>query len=85
MLSNFKKYSGIITLTKCLLIFKQKNYHLGSLYCLDRSVSRRLLAIGSNDKIINNQLLWGGGENNEDNDMLELPMNDHGHNGNMSA
>ena len=34
------------------LIIEQKKYHLGSLYCLDRSVSRQLLAIGSNDKII---------------------------------
>lgn len=34
------------------LIFEQKNHHLGSLYCLDWSVSGRLLASGSNDKII---------------------------------
>ena len=34
------------------LIIEQKKYHLGSLYCLDRSVSRRLLTIRSNDKII---------------------------------
>jgi len=32
--------------------FRTKKYHLGSLYCLIRSVSGRLLAIGSNDKII---------------------------------
>ncbi|MCQ2821527.1 MAG: WD40 repeat domain-containing protein, partial [archaeon] len=34
------------------LIFEQKNHHLGSIYCLDWSVSGRLLASGSNDKSI---------------------------------
>ena len=52
VLSNFKKYSGINTSTKMPLIFEQKNHHLGSLYCLDWSVSGRLLASGSNDKVI---------------------------------
>ena len=34
------------------LVFEQKKHHAGSLYCLDWSASGRLLASGSNDKII---------------------------------
>ena len=78
VLSNFKKYSGINTSTKMPLIFEQKNHHLGSLYCLDWSVSGRLLASGSNDKVIKLMVVpplsEGEGKNNEDDDILELPI-----------
>ena len=87
ILSNFKKYSGINTSTKMPLIFEQKNHHLGSLYCLDWSVSGRLLASGSNDKIIKLMVVpplsEGEGKNNEDDDILELPIN--GHNGTIRS
>ena len=87
VLSNFKKYSGINTSTKMPLIFEQKNHHLGSLYCLDWSVSGRLLASGSNDKIIKLMVVPPlsevEGKNNEDDDILELPIN--GHNGTIRS
>jgi WD40 repeat protein len=34
------------------LVFEQKNHHQGSIYCLDWSISGRLIASGSNDKFI---------------------------------
>ena len=81
VLSNFKKYSGVNSATKMPLIFEQKNHHLGSLYCLDWSVSGRLLASGSNDKVIKLMVVpplsEGDGKNNEDDDILELPINGH--------
>ena len=87
ILSSFKKYSGINTGTKMPLIFEQKNHHLGSLYCLDWSVSGRLLASGSNDKVIKLMvvppLFEAEGKNNEDDDILELPIN--GHNGTIRS
>ena len=87
ILSNFKKYSGINSTTKMPLIFEQKNHHLGSLYCLDWSVSGRLLASGSNDKVIKLMVVpplsEGDGKNNEDDDILELPIN--GHNGTIRS
>ena len=87
VLSNFKKYSGINSSTKMPLIFEQKNHHLGSLYCLDWSVSGRLLASGSNDKIIKLMVVpplsEGDGKNNEDDDILELPIS--GHNGTIRS
>ena len=87
VLSNFKKYSGINSSTKMPLIFEQKNHHLGSLYCLDWSVSGRLLASGSNDKIIKLMVVpplsEGEGKNNEDDDILELPIS--GHNGTIRS
>jgi WD40 repeat protein len=52
VLSDFKKYIKITSKTKMPLIFEQKNHHMGSIYCLDWSVSGRLLASGSNDKVI---------------------------------
>jgi len=87
VLSNFKKYTTLNAQTKMPLIFEQKNHHLGSLYCLDWSVSGRLLASGSNDKIIKLMVVpplsEGEGKNNEDDDILELPIN--GHNGTIRS
>ena len=87
IINNFKKYSGINTGTKMPLIFEQKNHHFGSLYCLDWSVSGRLLASGSNDKIIKLMVVpplsEGDNKNNEDDDILELPIN--GHNGTIRS
>ena len=34
------------------MIFEQKNYHNGSIYCIDWSTSGKLIATGSNDKTI---------------------------------
>ena len=89
ILSNFKKYTGINSSTKMPLIFEQKNHHLGSLYCLDWSVSGRLLASGSNDKTIKLMVVpelsesTNSKKNEEDDDILELPIN--GHNGTIRS
>ena len=90
VLSNFKKYTGINSSTKMPLIFEQRNHHLGSIYCLDWSVSGRLLASGSNDKIIKLMVVpplsernIKDGKYNEDDDILELPIN--GHNGTIRS
>ena len=87
IITNFKKYSNN-TINKMPLVFEQKNHHLGSLYCLDWSVSGRLLASGSNDKTVKLMVVPELSENNskkndEDDDILELPIN--GHNGTIRS
>jgi len=89
VLSDFKKYIKITTKTKMPLIFEQKNHHLGSIYCLDWSVSGRLLASGSNDKNIKLMVVpelsesTNSKKNDEDDDILELPI--EGHNGTVRS
>ena len=88
VLKNFKKYSPINSETKMPLIFEQKNHHLGSIYCLDWSVSGRLLASGSNDKMVKLMVVPKLSESNskkseEDDDILELPIK--GHNGTIRS
>ena len=87
IITGFKKYS-INNNIKMPLVFEQKNHHLGSLYCLDWSVSGRLLASGSNDKTVKLMVVPELSENNskkndEDDDILELPIN--GHNGTIRS
>jgi WD40 repeat protein len=48
---NFKQ-SQIGETDEIKLVFEQKNHHMGSIYCLDWSVSGRLIASGSNDKLV---------------------------------
>ena len=63
-------------------IFEQNNHHM-RLYCLEWNVSGSLLASGSNDKIIKlmivhnyqNQIIQKKKE--EDDDILELPIEGH--------
>ena len=89
VLNDFKKYIKITTKTKMPLIFEQKNHHLGSIYCLDWSVSGRLLASGSNDKNIKLMVVpelsesTNSKKNDEDDDILELPI--EGHNGTVRS
>ena len=89
ILSSFRKYMKINTSTKMPLIFEQKNHHMGSIYCLDWSVSGRLLASGSNDKIIKLMVVpelsetTNSKKNEEDDDILELPI--EGHNGTVRS
>ena len=45
VLSDFKKYKKISPKTKMPLFFEQSNHHMGSIYCLDWSVSGRLFKI----------------------------------------
>ena len=89
VLSDFKKYIKITSKTKMPLIFEQKNHHMGSIYCLDWSVSGRLLASGSNDKNIKLMVVpelsesTNSKKNEEDDDILELPI--EGHNGTVRS
>ena len=89
VLSDFKQYIKITSKTKMPLIFEQKNHHMGSIYCLDWSVSGRLLASGSNDKVIKLMVVPELSEstntkkNEEDDDILELPI--EGHNGTVRS
>ena len=89
VLNNFKKYTGINSKTKMPLIFEQKNHHSGSIYCLDWSVSGRLLASGSNDRLIKLMVVpqlsesTNSKKNEEDDDILELPI--EGHNGTIRS
>jgi WD40 repeat protein len=89
VLRDFKKYIKITSKTKMPLIFEQKNHHLGSIYCLDWSVSGRLLASGSNDKNIKLMVVpelsesTNSKKNDEDDDILELPI--EGHNGTVRS
>ena len=89
VLSDFKKYIKITSKTKMPFIFEQKNHHMGSIYCLDWSVSGRLLASGSNDKIIKLMVVpelsesTNSKKNEENDDILELPI--EGHNGTVRS
>ena len=89
VLSDFKKYIKITSKTKMPLIFEQKNHHMGSIYCLDWSVSGRLLASGSNDKLIKLMVVpelsesTNSKKNEENDDILELPI--EGHNGTVRS
>ena len=89
VLSDFKKYIKISSKTKMPLIFEQKNHHMGSIYCLDWSVSGRLLASGSNDKLIKLMVVpelsesTNSKKNEEIDDILELPI--EGHNGTVRS
>ena len=81
ILENFHKYKKITKDTPLPKLFEQKNHHLGSIYCLDWSVSGRLLASGSNDKIVKlmvvPELLNNNNEIEEEEDILELPISGH--------
>ena len=61
------------------LLFEQKCHHLGSVYCLDWSVSGRLLASGSNDKTIKLMVIpeLDQDTSQDENDILELPITGH--------
>ena len=89
VLSSFKIYTKINSRTKMPLIFEQKNHHMGSIYCLDWSVSGRLLASGSNDKKIKLMVVPelsesnNSNKNEENDDILELPI--EGHNGTVRS
>ena len=89
VLSDFKKYIKITTKTKMPLIFEQQNHHLGSIYCIDWSVSGRLLASGSNDKNIKLMVVpelsesTNSKKNDENDDVLELQI--EGHNGTVRS
>jgi WD40 repeat protein len=79
---NFKshaKTSKSTTLEDIKLVFEQKNHHMGSIYCLDWSVSGRLIASGSNDKIVKLMVIPDLEESYmlKDQDTLELAITGH--------
>jgi WD40 repeat protein len=70
---NYKSYEEDVK-----LIFEQKNHHLGSIYCLDWSISGRLLATGSNDKLVKLMVIPDLEESNaKEQEILELTISGH--------
>ena len=59
------------------LVFEQKNHHDGSIYCINWSVSGRLLASGSNDKKVKLMVIPELDTTLSDDDILELPISGH--------
>ena len=61
------------------LVFEQKNHHMGSIYCLDWSVSGRLIASGSNDKLVKLMVIPDLEESFglKDQESLELSISGH--------
>jgi WD40 repeat protein len=61
------------------LVFEQKNHHMGSIYCLDWSVSGRLIASGSNDKTVKLMVIPDLEESylSKDQETLELAITGH--------
>lgn len=58
------------------VIFEQQNHHQGSLYCVDWSRTSRLIASGSNDKMIK-LLVCPDFEQSEQNELLEMILAGH--------
>jgi WD40 repeat protein len=61
------------------MVFEQTNHHLGSIYCLDWSVSGRLIASGSNDRLIKLMVVPSLDESMyiKDPETLELTISGH--------
>jgi WD40 repeat protein len=71
--ANYKSYEEDVK-----LIFEQKNHHLGSIYCLDWSISGRLLATGSNDKLVKLMVIPDLEESYaKEQEILELTISGH--------
>jgi len=67
------------------LIFEQKNHHLGSIYCLDWSISGRLIASGSNDKLVKLMVIPDLEESYEDKEGETLELTITGHKGTVRS
>lgn len=61
------------------MVFEQANHHMGSIYCLDWSLSGRLIASGSNDRLIKLMVVPSLDESlyGKDYETLELIINGH--------
>jgi WD40 repeat protein len=61
------------------MVFEQTNHHMGSIYCLDWSLSGRLIASGSNDRLIKLMVVPNLDESlyGKDYETLELVINGH--------
>lgn len=61
------------------LVYEQKKHHLGSIYCLDWSISGRLIASGSNDKLVKLMVIPDLEESfsHREQDTLELAIQGH--------
>lgn len=78
--SNFKNSkSTISSMDDIKMVFEQKNHHMGSIYCLDWSVSGRLIASGSNDKTVKLMVIPDLDESYmlKDQETLELAITGH--------
>ena len=81
--SNMK--TSMASLDDVKLVFEQKNHHMGSIYCLDWSVSGRLIASGSNDKVVKLMVVPNLEESYMLNDQETLEMSFTGHKGTVRA
>ena len=61
------------------MVFEQANHHMGSIYCLDWSLSGRLIASGSNDRLIKLMVVPSLDESfyGKDYETLELIISGH--------
>jgi WD40 repeat protein len=67
------------------LVFEQKNHHLGSIYCLDWSMSGRLIASGSNDKLVKLMVIPDLEESYLANQQETLELSIQGHKGTIRS
>lgn len=67
------------------MVFEQSNHHLGSIYCLDWSVSGRLIASGSNDRLVKLMVVPNLDESLYGKDQETLELTVHGHEGTIRS
>ena len=58
------------------MVLEQQNHHVGSIYCVDWSRTERLIATGSNDRLIK-LLVCPNLEQNRHNEILEMTLSGH--------
>ena len=58
------------------VVLEQQNHHVGSIYCVDWSRTERLIATGSNDRLIK-LLVCPNLEQNRHNEILEMTLSGH--------
>ena len=58
------------------VILEQQNHHVGSIYCVDWSRTERLIATGSNDRLIK-LLVCPDLEQNRHDQLLEMTLSGH--------
>ena len=59
------------------ILYERKNHHLGSIYCIDWSRSGKLIATGSNDKLVKVMQVPDLSEFNESQEGEELRLIGH--------
>ena len=67
------------------MVFEQTKHHLGSIYCLDWSLTGRLIASGSNDRLIKLMVVPNLEESFYSKDQETLELTIHGHEGTIRS